>query len=107
VRRSSLAGCLALLLTACTQTKTDKPGAAEADKAPTAAEPELDTDGELAVEPARPIKSIGELMDEVVAAEAECVATCVEANVAAAKPAEVIEADCRTKCEQHPDEQPK
>jgi hypothetical protein len=108
VRRSSL---VLALLTACTEPNTDKPkaGAAEAEKAPTAAEPELDTGGEPELETPsnRPIKSIGELMDEVEAAEAKCVATCVEANLAAAKPADVIEADCRAKCEQHPTEQPK
>jgi hypothetical protein len=103
VRRSSLV--LALLLTACTKDNPEKPGkdAAQADKAPTAAEPELDTDGEptgLETRGKPPAKQ-----DEHEANEAErvqCVATCVEANVAVAKPADVIEADCQAKCQSPP-----
>jgi hypothetical protein len=83
VRHSSLV--LALLLTACPQATTDKPNKpaadAEADKTPTAAEPEAETEDEPAV--------------------AKCTAACVESNVAVAKPADVIEADCRAKCEQN------
>ena len=104
MRRSSLV--LALLLTACTQAEREKPGkdAAQADKAPTAAEPELDTDDEpdgVKTHGNVPTKTEAELADEA-AERAQCVATCVEANVAVAKPADVIEADCRAKCQPPP-----
>lgn len=104
MRRSSLV--LALLLIACTQTPDAKPGkaAAQADKAPTAAEPELETDGEpsgVKTPGNLPVKTEAELVDEAVA-QAQCVASCVEANVAAAKPADVIEADCQAKCQPGP-----
>lgn len=93
MRRSSLV--LALLLTACPQATTDKPNkpaadAAEADKTPAPAEPEADTEDE---------PEVANSDAEREAALAKCTATCVESNVAAAKPADVIEADCRAKCE--------
>jgi hypothetical protein len=78
-----------MLLTACVGAETDKPAASnsEPDKPATAAEPEPDatTDGE----PDKPA---------ALEAEAQCVMTCVETNVMTAKPADVIEADCRAKC---------
>lgn len=87
VHRSSLA--LTLLLTACAGSETDRPAAStksEPEKAPTAAEPEPET------EPDKPV----ELLTEE--APNECVASCIEANIAMAKAAEAIEADCRAKC---------
>lgn len=91
VRPSSLLA--ALLLIACTEADHDKPAknAAEPDKAPTAAEPELDTDGL--------VEKHGDVVNKTEVERAQCVATCVEANVAEAKPADVIEADCRSKCD--------
>lgn len=106
MRRSSLV--LALLLIACNQTRDAEPGksAAQTDKAPTAAEPEpeLETEGEPSGVKAHgnlPVKTEAEPADEAIA-RAQCVASCVEANVAEAKPADAIEADCQAKCQPGP-----
>lgn len=103
VRCSSLLLVL-FLSTACTKTDSDQPSdAARVEDPPTAAEPEPDTEG--APEDQLASKAASETgQAEQVVARAQCVATCVEASVAVAKPADVIEADCQAKCAKPPTE---